>query len=117
MPDRPRCRPKGIDAHASLRPGRAPTHGEVEHCAEQRQAPGKRQSISAASTVSGKGAIWFATYKGGMSADLFVAMLKQVASSELLQERFEADLIGIQNNRALVRSFFKAPYFAYIADR
>jgi transposase len=128
--------------------------------------PGKRQSVSAASTVNAKGAFWFATYKGGMSADLFVAMLKQImrrrrkplflvidslpahkaklvrdyveatdgnlklyflpgyapelnpdelvwshmnrtgtakrplASNELLQERIEADLIGIQNNRA-----------------
>src|ERR1700686_274846 len=144
--------------------------------------PGKRQSVSAASAVNTKGAFWFATYKGGMSADLFVAMLKQImrrrrkplflvidslpahkaklvrayveatdgklklyflpgyapelnpdelvwshmkrtgtdkrplASNELLQERIEADLIDIQNNRALVRSFFKAPDVAYIAD-
>jgi hypothetical protein len=40
--------------------------------------PGKRQSVSAASAVNAKGAFWFATYKGGMSADLFVAMLKQI---------------------------------------
>jgi len=144
--------------------------------------PGKRQSVSAASAVNAKGAFWFATYKGGMSADLFAAMLKQImrrrrkplfvvvdslpahkaklvrdyvettdgklklyflpgyapelnpdelvwshmkrtgtakrplASNELLQERIEADLINIQNNRALVRSFFKAPDVAYIAD-
>jgi transposase len=143
--------------------------------------PGKRQSISAASAVNTKGAFWFATYKGGMSADLFVAMLKQImrrrrkplflvidslpahkaklardyveatngklklyflpgyapelnpdelvwsrmkrtgtakrpfASNELLQDRIEADLIDIQNNRALVRSL-KAPDVAYITD-
>src|SRR4249920_663521 len=137
---------------------------------------------SAASAVNAKGAFWFATYKGGMSADLFVAMLNQImrrrrkplflvidslpahkaklvrdyvettngklklyflpgyapelnpdelvwshmkrtgtakrplASNELLQERIAADLIGIQNNRALVRSFFKAPDVAYITD-
>ena len=40
--------------------------------------PGKRQSVSAASAVNAKGAFWFTTYKGGMSADLFVAMLKQI---------------------------------------
>jgi hypothetical protein len=34
----------------------------------------------------------------------------------LLHERIEADLIDIQNNRALVRSFFKAPDVAYITD-
>src|SRR6266542_2288801 len=144
--------------------------------------PGKRQSVSAASAVNAKGAFWFTTYKGGMSADLFVAMLKQImrrrrrplflvldslpahkakvvrdyveakdgklklyflpgyapelnpdelvwshmkrtgtakrplASNELLHERIEADLIDIQNNRALVRSFFKAPDVAYITD-
>ena len=40
------------------------------------EVPGKRQSISAASAVNSKGGFWFATYKGGMSAELFVAMLK-----------------------------------------
>src|SRR5262249_49974387 len=40
--------------------------------------PGKRQSISAASAVNSKGGFWFATYKGGMSADLFVAMLQLI---------------------------------------
>jgi len=40
--------------------------------------PGKRQSVSAASAVNSKGGFWFATYKGGMSADLFVAMLKVI---------------------------------------
>ena len=40
--------------------------------------PCKRQSVSVASAVNAKGAFWFATYKGGMSADLFVAMLKQI---------------------------------------
>ena len=38
--------------------------------------PGTRQSVSAASAVNAKGAFWFATYKGGLNADLFVAMLK-----------------------------------------
>jgi transposase len=38
--------------------------------------PGQRQSISAASAVNAKGGFWFATYKGGMSAELFIAMLK-----------------------------------------
>jgi hypothetical protein len=34
--------------------------------------------VSAASAVNAKGACWFATYKGGMSAELFVAMLGQL---------------------------------------
>jgi len=38
--------------------------------------PGQRQSVSAASAVNAKGGFWFATYKGGMSAELFIEMLK-----------------------------------------
>ena len=144
--------------------------------------PGKRQSISAASAVNSKGGFWFATYKGGMSADLFVAMLQLImrhrrrplflildslpahkakvvldyvdgrkgklklfflpgyapelnpdelvwshmkrtgtakrplASNESLQDRVESDLFNIQRNRALVRSFFRAPDVSYISD-
>lgn len=37
---------------------------------------GSRQSVSAASAVTAKGAFWFATYKGGMTAELFVSMLE-----------------------------------------
>jgi transposase len=144
--------------------------------------PGTRQSVSAASAVNAKGAFWFATYKGGMSAELFVAMLGQLmrhrkkplflildslpahkakvvqnyvkstsgklelyflpgyapelnpdelvwnyvkrtgtakrplARGESLQDSIEADLLEIQNNPALVRSFFRAPDVAYITD-
>jgi transposase len=42
------------------------------------EVPGKRQSISAASAVNSKGGFWFATYRGAMSAELFVAMLKLI---------------------------------------
>ena len=42
------------------------------------EVPSIRQSVSAASAVNAKGAFWFATYKGGMSAELFVAMLKHI---------------------------------------
>ena len=38
--------------------------------------PGKRQSVSAASAVNAKGGFWCATYKGGMNAELFIALLK-----------------------------------------
>jgi len=40
--------------------------------------PGQRQSISAASAVSAKGAFWFATYEGGLTGELFVALLQQL---------------------------------------
>ena len=40
--------------------------------------PGQRQSIGAASAVSAKGAFWFATYKGALSGELFVDLLKKL---------------------------------------
>ena len=144
--------------------------------------PGQRQTISAASAVNAKGAFWFATYQGGLNAELFVGMLKllmrrrrtplflvldnlathkakvvaeYVASTEgklelhflpgyaldlnpdelvwnhmkrtgtarrplgageSLQDNIEADMLAIQRNRSLVRSFFQAESVAYITD-
>lgn len=40
--------------------------------------PGQRQSISAASAVSAKGAFWFATYQGALTGELFVELLKKL---------------------------------------
>lgn len=40
--------------------------------------PGQRQSISAASAVSAKGAFWFSTYEGGLTGELLVDLLKQL---------------------------------------
>lgn len=40
--------------------------------------PGQRQSISAASAVNSQGAFWFATYKGGLTGELFVELLKKL---------------------------------------
>lgn len=42
------------------------------------RVPGQRQSISAASAVSAKGAFWFVTYPGGLNGELFVALLKKL---------------------------------------
>ena len=42
------------------------------------ELPGTRQSVSAASAVNAKGAFWFVTYKGGMTAELFVSLLKHI---------------------------------------
>jgi len=42
------------------------------------QVPGQRQSISAASAVSARGAFWFATYHGALKGELFVALLKKL---------------------------------------
>ena len=144
--------------------------------------PGKRQTISAASAVTAKGAFWFATYQGGLNADLFVGMLellmrhrrrplfmvldnlpthkakvvkdyvastqgklelhylpgyapelnpdelvwnymkrtatarRPLGAGQSLQDNIEADMLAIQRNPGLVRSFFRAPYVAYITD-
>ncbi len=40
--------------------------------------PGQRQSVSAASAVSTRGAFWFCTYTGGLNGELFVVLLRQL---------------------------------------
>jgi len=40
--------------------------------------PGQRQSISAASAVNAKGGFWFATYQGGLNAELLIELLKKM---------------------------------------
>jgi transposase len=42
------------------------------------RVPGQRQSVSAASAVTAKGAFWFVTYKGGLKAEQFVDFLKKL---------------------------------------
>jgi transposase len=144
--------------------------------------PGQRQSVSAASAINAKGGFWFATYKGGMGAELFVGMLEALmrhrrkplylildslpahkakivrnyvastngklelhflpgyapelnpdemvwnhmkrtgtarsplAKGESLHDRIDIELLQIQQDRALVRSFFKAESVSYISD-
>ena len=144
--------------------------------------PGARQSVSAASAINARGGFWFATYKGGMSAELFIEMLKAlmlrrkkplylildslpahkarivqeyVASTkgrlelhflpgyapelnpdelvwnhmkrtgtaksplvkgESLHDRIDVELLEIQRNPSLVRSFFRTDSVSYISD-
>ena len=42
------------------------------------ERPGQRQSISAASAVNARGAFWYCTYQGGLTAELFVTLLRQM---------------------------------------
>ena len=42
------------------------------------ERPGQRQSISAASAVNARGGFWFATYQGGLNAELFIELLKKM---------------------------------------
>ena len=41
---------------------------------------------------------------------------RPLRSGESLQDRIEADLQAVQNDRALIKSFFRAPSVAYIID-
>jgi transposase len=40
--------------------------------------PGQRQSISAASAVNAKGGFWYCTYQGGLTAELFIRLLRKM---------------------------------------
>jgi transposase len=40
--------------------------------------PGQRQSISAASAVNARGGFWYCTYEGGLTAELFVRLLRKM---------------------------------------
>jgi transposase len=42
--------------------------------------PGQRQSISAASAVNARGGFWYCTYQGGLTAELFVRLLRKMMS-------------------------------------
>lgn len=42
------------------------------------QRPGQRQSVSAASAVSGKGEFWFVMYEGALNGELFVELLQKM---------------------------------------
>jgi len=42
------------------------------------ERPGQRQSISAASAVNAKGGFWYCTYEGGLTAELFVSLLRRM---------------------------------------
>jgi transposase len=42
------------------------------------ERPGQRQSISAASAVNARGGFWYCTYQGGLNAELFIKLLRQM---------------------------------------
>jgi transposase len=42
------------------------------------ERPGQRQSVSAALAVNAKGAFWYCTYEGGLTAELFVSLLRKM---------------------------------------
>lgn len=66
--------------------------------------PGQRQSISAASAVSSKGAFWFATYEGGLNGELFVQLLKQLMHKRKKPVRLVVDGLPA-HKKAVVKQY------------
>lgn len=66
--------------------------------------PGQRQSISAASAVSAKGAFWFATYEGALSGELFVDLLKQLMHRRKKPVRLVVDGLPA-HKKAIVKEY------------
>ena len=68
------------------------------------QRPGQRQSISAASAVSAKGAFWFQTYNGALNAELFVEFLQKMMKYRKKPVHLVLDSLPA-HKKALVREY------------
>jgi transposase len=66
--------------------------------------PGQRQSISAASAVSAKGAFWFATYEGGLNGELFVELLQKLMHRRKKPVRLVLDALPA-HKKAVVKHY------------
>lgn len=71
------------------------------------ERPGQRQTISAASAVSAKGAFWFATYEGGLSGELFVGLLQQLMYRRKTPVRLVVDGLPA-HKKAIVKEYVAA---------
>ena len=68
------------------------------------ERPGQRQSVSAASAVSAKGAFWFATYKGALTGELFVELLKKLMHRRRKPVRLVVDGLPA-HKKAIVKEY------------
>jgi transposase len=68
------------------------------------ERPGQRQSISAASAVTAKGAFWYATYEGGLNAELFVALLRRMMRNRVKPVHLVVDGLPAHKT-ALVKAY------------
>lgn len=68
------------------------------------ERPGQRQSISAASAVSSKGAFWFATYQGGLTGELFVSLLQELMHKRKKPVRLVVDGLPA-HKKAVVKEY------------
>src|SRR5450755_3188606 len=69
--------------------------------------PGQRQSISAASAVNARGGFWFQTYKGALSGELFVELLKRMMRHRKKSVHLIIDGLPA-HKKALVRDYIKS---------
>src|SRR6201998_163551 len=70
------------------------------------ERPGQRQSISAASAVNSKGAFWYCTYQGGLTAELFVTLLKKMMRNRKRPVHLVVD--GLPAHKTLLAQDFVA---------
>ena len=71
------------------------------------QRPGQRQSMSAASAVSARGAFWFCTYDGALNGELFVELLRQLMHRRKKPVHLILDSLPA-HKRAIVRDYVEA---------
>src|SRR6202166_3091613 len=71
------------------------------------ERPGQRQSISAASAVTARGGFWYCTYQGGLNADLFVTLLRQMMRHRSKPVHLVVDGLPAHKN-ALVKAYVES---------
>ena len=68
------------------------------------ERPGQRQSISAASAVTARGGFWYCTDEGGLSAELFVSLLRRMMRNRVKPVDLVADGLPAHKT-ALVKAY------------
>jgi len=71
------------------------------------QRPGQRQSMSAASAVSARGAFWFCTFDGALNGELFVELLRALMRRRKKPVHLILDSLPA-HKRAIVRDYVAA---------
>src|SRR5512133_3289779 len=68
------------------------------------ERPGQRQSISAALAVTASGGFWYCTYEGGLSAELFVSLLRRMMRNRVKPVHLVVDGLSAHKT-ALVKAY------------
>ena len=67
------------------------------------ERPGQRQTISAASAVNAKGGFWYCTYEGGLTAELFVSLLRRMMRHRAKPVHLVVDGLPAHKTKAVKR--------------